>query len=208
MWADGVIILGRNFGCNSRGLPGRNHCYFSLCYDVTESQQPVHDHLPMKPTIEQRLTNGQIVRVMFLGSLASPKLIEVAGLVGNIHGVFIDQEHSDIPHHQLELLLMACRAAGLDALARVAPTDYATVMRPMEAGASGVMAAMIRTVEQAKQVVSWAAHPPRGTGDCSRRTTGQATALSTPPSMSSGVTASAGCRSRSKLPMPWNAWRR
>ena len=116
----------------------------------------------MKATIEQRLKKGQIVRVMFLGSLASPKLIEVAGLVGNIHGVFIDQEHSDIPHHQLELLLMACRAAGLDALARVAPTDYATVMRPMEAGASGVMTAMIRTVEQAKQVVGWVKYPPRG----------------------------------------------
>ena len=116
----------------------------------------------MKTTIRQRLAKGQIARVMFLGSLASPKLIEVAGMVGDIHGVFIDQEHSGIPHQQLELLFMACRAAELDAFARVAPTDYATIMRPMEAGASGVMAAMVRTVEQAKQIVSWAKYPPRG----------------------------------------------
>ena len=99
---------------------------------------------------------------MFVGSLASPKLIEVAGLVSDLHGVFIDQEHSDIPHQQLELLLLAARASGLDAFARVAPTDYATIMRPMEAGASGIMAAMVRSAEQARQVVRWAKYPPRG----------------------------------------------
>ena len=40
---------------------------------------------------------------------------------------------------------MACRASGLDAFARVPPTDYGTIMRPMEAGCSGVMVAQIRT---------------------------------------------------------------
>jgi hypothetical protein len=49
-------------------------------------------------------------------------------------GSSIDQEHSAVPQAQLELMLMACRAVGLDAFARVPPTDYATIMRPMEAG--------------------------------------------------------------------------
>jgi 2-dehydro-3-deoxyglucarate aldolase/4-hydroxy-2-oxoheptanedioate aldolase len=100
---------------------------------------------------------------MVLGSLPNPKLVEVAGLIGDLHGIWIDQEHSAIPHQQLELLLMACRAAGLDAFVRVPPTDYATVMRPMEAGASGVMAAMIRSVAQVHEVVQWAKYPPAGT---------------------------------------------
>ena len=43
---------------------------------------------------------------------------------------------------------MACRAVGLDAFARVPPTDYATIMRPMEAGCSGVMIAQVRTLEE------------------------------------------------------------
>lgn len=116
----------------------------------------------MKNTIHERLAAGQIVRAMFLGSLASPKLVEVAGLIGDWHGVWIDQEHSAIPHQQLELLLMACRAAGLDAFVRVPPTDYATLMRPMEAGASGVMVAMIRDVAQVRQVVQWVKYPPQG----------------------------------------------
>jgi 4-hydroxy-2-oxoheptanedioate aldolase len=117
----------------------------------------------MTNLIKQRLAQGKIVRAMFLGSLASPKLVEVAGLIGDVHGVWFDQEHSAIAHPQLELLLMASRAAGLDAFVRVPPTDYAAIMRPMEAGASGVMAAMVRGVDQVRQIARWAKYPPAGT---------------------------------------------
>lgn len=115
-------------------------------------------------TLKNRLNDGQVVvRVIAVSALASPKLVEMAGLFGDVHGVWFDQEHQAIPHHELEILLMACRAAGLDAFVRVAPTDYATIMRPMEAGASGVMAAQIRTVAEVQQIVSWFSYPPAGT---------------------------------------------
>ena len=56
----------------------------------------------MKTTIRQRFEQGQVARVMFLGSLASPKLAEAVGLTGTFDGVWVDQEHSAIPHQQLE----------------------------------------------------------------------------------------------------------
>jgi 2-dehydro-3-deoxyglucarate aldolase/4-hydroxy-2-oxoheptanedioate aldolase len=113
-------------------------------------------------TIISRLRAGQLVRVMHFTCLSSPKLVEVAGILGNFHGLWIDQEHSAVPHAQLELMLMACRAVGLDAFARVAPTDYATVMRPMEAGCSGVMIAQLRTLDEVREAVSWTKYPPHG----------------------------------------------
>jgi 2-dehydro-3-deoxyglucarate aldolase/4-hydroxy-2-oxoheptanedioate aldolase len=113
-------------------------------------------------TILKRLRDGQLVRVMHFTGLSSPKLIEVAGILGDFHGLWIDQEHTAVPHAQLELMLMACRAVGLDAFARVPPTDYATVMRPMEAGCSGVMIAQVRTLEEVERAVGWAKYPPRG----------------------------------------------
>jgi 2-keto-3-deoxy-L-rhamnonate aldolase RhmA len=100
---------------------------------------------------------------MLVGAVAHPKWVEILGLRGNIHGLWFDQEHSDIPHQQLEVLLMACRAAGLDAFARVAPTDYGAVMRPMEAGACGIMAAQVRSIEEVRRSVEWAKFPPQGT---------------------------------------------
>ncbi len=114
-------------------------------------------------TIKQRLNAGKIVRVLVLGPLATtPKWVEVAGVLGGYHGIWIDQEHAAVSHHSLEAMLIACRAAGLDAFARVAPTDYGTVMRPLEAGCSGVMVAQIRTLAQVHQAVQWSRYPPRG----------------------------------------------
>ncbi len=92
-------------------------------------------------SIKQRLQQNQTVRVMSLGALAHPKLVEAVAQHGKLHGFWIDQEHSAVTHQQMEMILMACRATGLDAFARVPPTDYVTVMRPMEAGCSGIMAA-------------------------------------------------------------------
>jgi 2-dehydro-3-deoxyglucarate aldolase/4-hydroxy-2-oxoheptanedioate aldolase len=99
---------------------------------------------------------------MHITGYIKPRALEMAGLVGNFHGVWIDQEHSAISHAEMEVLLIACRAAGLDAFSRVAPTDYATVMRPMEAGCSGVMIAQVRTLAEVEQAVEWAKYPPVG----------------------------------------------
>lgn len=116
----------------------------------------------MSSIIKQRLAAGQIVRTMHVVGYATPRIIEMLGTLGNFHGIWFDQEHSAISHKDLELLLIACRAAGVDAFARVPPTDYATVMRPMEAGCSGVMIAQVRTLDEVKQAVQWAKYPPVG----------------------------------------------
>lgn len=116
----------------------------------------------MPNTIIERLRSGQLVRVMHLLGLANPKMLEIAAMVGHLHGVWIDQEHNGLTHGELEVLLMSCRATGLDAIARVPPTDYATVMRPMEAGCSGVMIAQVRTLDEVERAVEWVKYPPRG----------------------------------------------
>jgi 2-dehydro-3-deoxyglucarate aldolase/4-hydroxy-2-oxoheptanedioate aldolase len=116
----------------------------------------------MPSTIKQRLTAGQTVLTMHVTGFIKPRALEMLGVVGKFHGVWIDQEHAATAHAELESLLIACRAARIDAFARVAPTDYATVMRPMEAGASGVMIAQVRTLDEVKQAVEWAKYPPRG----------------------------------------------
>jgi 4-hydroxy-2-oxoheptanedioate aldolase len=112
--------------------------------------------------IKQRLAAGQIVRTMHCVGYATPRVIEMAGMIGNFHGIWFDQEHSAISHKELELMLIACRSAGVDAFARVPPTDYATIMRPYEAGCSGVMVAQVRTLDEVKQAVAWSKYPPLG----------------------------------------------
>jgi 2-dehydro-3-deoxyglucarate aldolase/4-hydroxy-2-oxoheptanedioate aldolase len=116
----------------------------------------------MSSIIKERLVAGKIVRTMHIVGYATPRIIEMLGLLGDFHGYWFDQEHSAIPHADLELMLIACRASGKDAFARVSPTDYATVMRPMEAGCSGVMIAQVRTLAEVERAVAWAKFPPVG----------------------------------------------
>jgi 2-dehydro-3-deoxyglucarate aldolase/4-hydroxy-2-oxoheptanedioate aldolase len=99
---------------------------------------------------------------MSVGAFPSPKLIEIVGRTGEYHGIWIDQEHAYVTHAEMELLLLACRATGMDAFARVPPTDYATLMRPLETGCSGVMIAQVRSVAQVEQSIQWIKYPPRG----------------------------------------------
>jgi 4-hydroxy-2-oxoheptanedioate aldolase len=113
-------------------------------------------------TIKARLADGEQVNVFAIGRVFHPNVIEMYGVNGGFQGFWIDQEHSGIAMKEIELATMAGRSAGLDSFVRLAPTDYATVMRMFEAGSSGVMAAQIFTPADAEQIVQWIKFAPRG----------------------------------------------
>jgi 2-dehydro-3-deoxyglucarate aldolase/4-hydroxy-2-oxoheptanedioate aldolase len=116
----------------------------------------------MGARLKELLARGKLVKVFGLGQLCHPKIIEIVGQHGGFDGVWLDQEHAGLSIEQIERACLAARAAGIDSFVRLAPTDYATVMRPMEAGAGGVMAAQVRGDAQAREVVRWAKFHPLG----------------------------------------------
>ena len=71
------------------------------------------------------------------GQLLSPKLIEIVGEHGEFDALWLDAEHAGIAMKDIELATMAARAYGMDHFVRLPATDYASVMRPLEAGAGG-----------------------------------------------------------------------
>lgn len=113
-------------------------------------------------SIKQRLQSGLDVHIFSVGAIPSFKIIEMAAAVGGYHGIWIDEEHAALGQRDYELLALACRSVQLDCYVRVAPVNYATLMRPMEAGVGGVMAAQVRTLSDVQQVVTWAKFPPIG----------------------------------------------
>jgi 4-hydroxy-2-oxoheptanedioate aldolase len=123
----------------------------------------------MPSRLKELLARGQLVRVFALGQMCDPKFVEIVGLHGGFDAVWLDQEHAGLTLQQIEHATRAARAVGLDSFVRLAPTDYATVMRPLEAGAGGVMAAQVRSARQAADVVRWAKFHPlgmRGVNSC------------------------------------------
>jgi 4-hydroxy-2-oxoheptanedioate aldolase len=116
----------------------------------------------MTVRLKDHLKRGGLVRVFGLGQLCHPKLVEMIGLRGGYQAVWLDQEHAGLSVEQIEQAARAARGVGLDSFVRLAPTNYATVMRPLEAGAGGVMAAQVRSARQAEDVMQWAKFAPRG----------------------------------------------
>jgi 2-dehydro-3-deoxyglucarate aldolase/4-hydroxy-2-oxoheptanedioate aldolase len=88
--------------------------------------------------------------------------VEIIGLHAGYDAVWLDQEHCALSLEQIQQAARAARWSDLDSFVRLAPTDYATVMRPLEAGAGGIMAAQVRSARQTEQIVQWAKFHPRG----------------------------------------------
>jgi 2-dehydro-3-deoxyglucarate aldolase/4-hydroxy-2-oxoheptanedioate aldolase len=92
----------------------------------------------------------------------SPKLIEIVGEHGQFDALWLDFEHGGLTMKEIELATMAARVYGMDHFVRLPPTDYASVMRPLEAGAGGVMFSMVRSPAEVEEAVRWAKFWPRG----------------------------------------------
>src|SRR5438128_12699481 len=116
----------------------------------------------MSLRLKERLRQGELVRVFCLGQMCDPKLLEMVSLHGGYDAVWLDQEHCALTIAQLEDATRAARACNMDTFVRLAPTDYAAVMRPLEAGAGGIMAAQVRNARQVEEIIQWAKFYPRG----------------------------------------------
>jgi 2-keto-3-deoxy-L-rhamnonate aldolase RhmA len=112
--------------------------------------------------LKAALAQGKLVRVFALGHFCSPKLVELVGWHGGFDAVWLDQEHAGLTLAQIEEAARAARGCGLDSFVRLPATDYAAVMRPLEAGAGGIMASMVRGVRQVEDLLTWAKFHPRG----------------------------------------------
>lgn len=116
----------------------------------------------MPATLKQALREPRMLRVLGLGQLCHPKIVEMVAMIGGYDAVWLDQEHVGLTIPQIEDACRAARAGGIDAFVRLTATDYPTVMRVLEAGASGMMIAMVRTVEEVQDLVRWAKFHPAG----------------------------------------------
>src|SRR5436309_1835553 len=116
----------------------------------------------MAGRLKELLAEGGIVRVFGVGQLCDPKLIEIVGWHGGYDAVWLDQEHAGLSITQIEHATRAARASGLDSFVRLTATDYASVMRPLEAGAGGIMAAQVRNAKQVEEIVHWSKFHPLG----------------------------------------------
>ena len=88
--------------------------------------------------------------------------VEMVGLLG-FHAVWLDMEHRSFTWREMEMLIMAARLGNTDALVRIRKQEgYATFLRPLQEGASGMMVPHVRSPEEAARWVEYGKYGPTG----------------------------------------------
>ena len=113
-------------------------------------------------TFKQRLAENELTPLFALSRIPHPVLIDMFGLAGGYAGFWLDGEHVAMTNEQMVNASIAARANNFDTFVRIPPIGYWTVTQCLEAGAGGVMAAQIHTVDQAREFVSWCKFAPEG----------------------------------------------
>jgi len=111
-------------------------------------------------SLRELLKGPQPVICCAMGQLRDPKLVEMIANSGNYQAIWFDQEHAGWTSKDIEDGTRAARASGIQTFVRLPVTDYSAAMRPLEAGADGVMASMVRSADEVVNLVRWSRFHP------------------------------------------------
>ncbi len=95
-------------------------------------------------------------------SLPSESIAEIFANAG-YEWIVIDLEHSCIGINQAEKLIRVIDLAGSKPFVRLSAHDNSQIKRVLDAGAKGILAPMIETLNQTESIISACQYPPNGT---------------------------------------------
>lgn len=116
-----------------------------------------------------KLRLSRVLRLLRAGGIASslklnlgdPRVGEIAGLCG-VDSLWLCMEHVPTDWTGLENAIRAARLHDVDAIVRVARGSYSDYVRPLEAGAAGIMVPHVASADEARQIVDWVRFHPLG----------------------------------------------
>jgi 2-keto-3-deoxy-L-rhamnonate aldolase RhmA len=162
------------------GVPALLHCVEA--FNPSTSYSPPH-HLPLHPPtntatmIQQentfmvsnpfrtRILSGEICAVMSVKLLVSNEIAMLCKM-SNIHGMFIDMEHSTQDLHAVAQLILACTYVGVSPIVRAPSKSAWHISRLLDAGAAAVVIPHVDTVAEVRSLVRAAKYAPLGDRGC------------------------------------------
>lgn len=125
----------------------------------------------MENLLKRKLQNGEKPIGMFFDT-ASEYLMECLGRTG-LDFVIIDNEHSPIEAETSARLIRTAELSGLTPLCRVRDSSRPAILKLLDVGAQGLIIPNVHTVEQVRDIISYARFYPIGQrGFCPSRKDG------------------------------------
>lgn len=122
----------------------------------------------MKNRVLEKFKRGEKTLGTFTHLMSAPAIEALAYTA--LDYVLIDMEHSPICAESAAALVSTASGAGLGTLVRVDSISRSPVLKMLDAGAGGLVVPQVETVEQVRDLVSWAKFAPvGGRGFCPTR---------------------------------------
>lgn len=113
------------------------------------------------PGLRPRLLAGNLVLSTMISEVTNPNvaaMLKVAGLDSFI----VDMEHGIFDYPTMSAAVSLGRALGLAPVVRIPEIRKEPIQRALDAGASGILAPLVRTVDDVRQTVAFGRYPPLG----------------------------------------------
>jgi 2-keto-3-deoxy-L-rhamnonate aldolase RhmA len=111
--------------------------------------------------VKSALKSGRVVLGSEASRFRSPQVPVLYAQAG-FDFVFIDMEHSSFSLETVADLILAARHADVTPIVRIPQVEYSFVSRVLDAGAMGIIAPRVNTVQQVRDLRSWMLYPPEG----------------------------------------------
>ena len=111
--------------------------------------------------IKKKLQNGKLVLGTMISEVRNPNITYMLAQCG-FEFVIVDNEHGTYSFETISDMIAAARGAGISVIVRIPEITRANILKPLDAGAAGLLVPMVNTVDEAQAVVSHAKYPPLG----------------------------------------------
>lgn len=98
---------------------------------------------------------------LMLSEIRNPSLAVMLATAG-MDFFIIDMEHGAYGWESMSSLIATARAVGVEPVVRIPEIRRETVLKPLEAGASGLLVPMVERVEQVEELIEHAKYAPQG----------------------------------------------
>lgn len=116
--------------------------------------------------LRAKLAKGESVYGTMIQAVPLPAIGQIMALAG-CDFLFFDMEHGPFNIDTIASMVQATRLAGVVPLVRVPNDEYHLMVRPLDAGAQGIMIPRVESKAQVEQIIECTMFPPVGDRGCS-----------------------------------------
>lgn len=116
--------------------------------------------------LRDKLQQGEPVYGTMIQAVPMPAVAQVMALAG-CDFIFFDMEHGPFTMETIASMVQVARLSGVTPLVRVPNDEYHLMVRPLDAGAQGIMIPRVETRAQVEQIMACTMFPPVGKRGCS-----------------------------------------